>query len=66
MTTELIWEEFTAIFPEPKVKRLTGDKWHLKVNDRKLFTLVGSTPYMNVIYIYVRFKSTKHLQFSIA
>lgn len=55
-------EEFTASFPEPKVEWLTGHKWHLKVNDRKHFTLVGRTPYKNVIYTNIGFNTIKHLQ----
>lgn len=62
MTAALMLKESIASFPESKVKRLTEHKWHLKVNDRKLFTLVGRTPYMNVIYINVSFNAINHLQ----
>lgn len=51
MTVALMLEEFIASFPEPKVEWLTGHKWHLKVNGRKLFTLVGRT-YFHERYFY--------------
>lgn len=62
MTVALLLEKFIASFTEPKVEWLSGHKWYLKVNDRKLFTLVGRTPYMNMIHIFVSFNAIKHLQ----
>lgn len=64
-TVALMLKEFIAAFPEPKVEWLTKHKWHLKVNDIKLFTLVSRTPYMNVIYINASFNAIKHLEYSI-